>query len=188
MASSDHYRSNLRDVHFNLFEVFRIQDSVLGKGPYAHLDRQTVEDALAGFHQVCVAEMAPTFVEGDRTPLVRDEDGTVHLPPGIAKSLKAYFDGEWHRFELPERLGGMGLPPSARWGGFEFIAGANGSACFYVFGATVASVIDNLGTAEQKKRFVSPILDRCWGGSMALTEADAGSDVGAGRADRKSVV
>jgi len=60
-------------------------------------------------------------------------------------------------------------------------AGANPCAAFYAFGTVIARIIDELGTDAQRARFVGPALERHWGGTMVLTEPDAGSDVGAGR-------
>ncbi len=58
--------------------------------------------------------------------------------------------------------------------------GANPAAYFYLIGTTMARVIDQVGTEEQRQRFCRPMLERNWGGSMVLTESEAGSDVGAG--------
>jgi len=60
------------------------------------------------------------------------------------------------------------------------LVGANPAAYFYVIGTTMARVIDQVGTEEQRQRFCRPMLERNWGGSMVLTESEAGSDVGAG--------
>ncbi|OIP40741.1 MAG: acyl-CoA dehydrogenase [Deltaproteobacteria bacterium CG2_30_63_29] len=185
MASEQHYKSNLRDIHFNLFEFLRIQDTTLGQGCYDHVDRATVVQALGTMERISVNEMAASFVPSDRIPLVLLADGTVQIPEAMKKSLKAYWDGDWHRMSLPLEMGGFGMPPSVSWASFEMASGANPAACFYMFGATVAWVIETLGTESQKKRFVAQMLDAPWGGSMALTEAEAGSDVGAGRTSAK---
>jgi alkylation response protein AidB-like acyl-CoA dehydrogenase len=89
--------------------------------------------------------------------------------------------------ELPEHLGGFGAPPSVIWAAFELIAGANPSAAFYLFGTFISRIIDRLGTDSQKKRFLAAHIKNRWGGTMVLTEPDAGSDVGAGRSRAKQV-
>jgi hypothetical protein len=182
MANAGHYKSNLRDIFFNLFEVLEIQRSVLGHGRYEHLDEATMRESLTQIEKICTHEIAASFVEGDRTPLMLDEKtGTVTLPEAVKTSIKAWFDGGWHLLEVPERLGGIGAPPSIAWAANEMAVGANAPVAFYAFGSFIARIIDLLGTDAQRQRFVQPAIDRAWGGTMQLSEPQAGSDVGEGR-------
>jgi alkylation response protein AidB-like acyl-CoA dehydrogenase len=180
VTTAAHFRSNLRDIFFNLFEVLDVQTTSLGKGPFQAMDLETARDALAGVEEFARQHFAPSFVEGDRVPLGFDGKGNVTLPPGFKKALDAYYDGGWNKLELPEHLGGFGAPPSVAWAGFELLAAANAAVVFYLLGNFLAKVIDVLGTDDQKRRYVNNILDNRWGGTMVLTEPDAGSDVGAG--------
>jgi alkylation response protein AidB-like acyl-CoA dehydrogenase len=185
MAS--HYRTNLRDMFFNLFEVLEVQTSTLGKGPFAAMDEATARDALTGLHEFVNDSWAPAFTEGDRVGAQFDGKGNVTLPPGTKRALVAYYEGGWNKLELPEHLGGFGAPPSVTWAAFELLAGSNASATFYVLGNFIAKIIDQLGTDDQKQRYVKRILDGHWGGTMVLTEPDAGSDVGAATTRAKHV-
>jgi alkylation response protein AidB-like acyl-CoA dehydrogenase len=182
-----HYKSNLRDIEFNLFEFLKIQESTLGHGEFTTMDEATARDTLQGVLRMAENELAASFVEGDRVPLQFDGEGNVKLPQGIKDSLKAWFDAEWHRLEVPERLGGFGAPPTITWAGWEMVSGANASAAFYQFGTFIARVIDNLATDEQKAMYVQNIIDNHWGATMVLTEPDAGSDVGAGRSKARQI-
>lgn len=183
VSSADHYQSNVRDLFFNLFEVLEIQKTTLGKGPYASMDEDAARSALSALDTFAKAELAPSYAEADRTGLIHDKaTGEVHLPEGVTRGLRAFWDAGWDKLELPERLGGFGAPPSVIWSAFELTSGAHSSAIFYLFGTFVAKVIDRLGTASQRARYVTNILDRKWAGAMVLTEPDAGSDVGAARA------
>lgn len=175
-----HYKSNLRDLEFNLFEYNKTQ-LLMGAPPFAQMDEDSAREILRAMQKLSEGPLAESFEEGDKTPLVL-ENGDVKLPPGIKASLAAFFEGEWQRLELPERLGGYGAPPSLRWAALEMMVGANASVAFYMFGTFLATIIDRIGTEEQKKRYVMPMLERHWGGTMVLTEPDAGSDVGASRA------
>jgi alkylation response protein AidB-like acyl-CoA dehydrogenase len=188
MANAAHYKSNLRDIFFNLFEVLEIQRSVLGHGKFENLDEATMRDSLTQIEKICTTEIASSFVEGDRTPLkFDDKTGDVTVPEGIKASIKAWFDGGWHLLEVPERLGGVGAPPTVAWAANEMALGANPPVAFYAFGTFIARVIDLLGTESQKKRFVQPAIDNAWGGTMQLSEPQAGSDVGEGRTRAKHV-
>ena len=187
MSTALHYKSNLRDIFFNLFELFEVDKATLGQAPFEAMDETTAREALAALEKLCTNEIASSFVESDRVPLKLDADGNVTLPEGVKKSLDAYYEGGWHSFELPERLGGFGSPPSLTWAAFELVAGANPAAAYYLFGTFIAKIIDELGTESQKARYVQNMIDKHWGGSMVLTEPDAGSDVGAGRAKARQI-
>jgi alkylation response protein AidB-like acyl-CoA dehydrogenase len=174
-----HYLSNLRDLEFNLFEVFRVQD-YLGTGVFEQIDPDTARGVLAEVERLASTVFADGFVEGDRTPPTL-EDGDVRIPDGIKRGLDAFFGGEWYRMNLPERLGGYGAPPSLRWAVSEMLLGANPAVLMYCAGPAFAAILDRIVTDEQRERWVVPMVERQWGGTMVLTEPDAGSDVGAGR-------
>ncbi len=175
-----HYKSNLRDLEFNLFEVFGA-DKALGRGPFTHMDADTARDVLREMERLCSNDLAESFVDADRHPPVFDpETNSVTLPESFKKSYQAVIDGEWHRLSLPESLGGLGASPSVVWAANEMMLGANPAIFMYMAGGNFAAIIDRLGTPEQKV-FARTMVDRHWGATMVLTEPDAGSDVGAGR-------
>ena len=105
-----HYKSNVRDQVFNLFEVFGI-DKVLGQGAYADLDEESAREMLAEISRLAEGPIADSFAEGDRNPPVFDPDAhTVTLPPAFKKSVRALLDGGWDKIGLAEELGGMPCP------------------------------------------------------------------------------
>ncbi len=174
-----HYRTNLRDLEFNLFEVVRIQD-YLGEPPFESFDVDTAKDALREVDRLAREEFAASFVEADRNELEL-VDGEVHLPDGVKASLDALVAGGWHLLGVPTELGGFGAPQALRWAATELLVGANPAAFLYVSGPLMAAVIAEEGTPEQAERFAKPMIERNWGATMVLTEPDAGSDVGAAK-------
>ena len=175
-----HYKSNLRDIEFTLFEVLGRQ-KVLGTGPYAEVDEETARSILAEVERLATGELAASLLESDRTPPVYDPaTHSVTMPASFKKSYQAYMDAEWWRMDLPEELGGTVVPPSLRWAVAELILGSNPAVHMYASGMAFAHVIWGLGTAEQRK-VAERMVDGRWGATMVLTEPDAGSDVGAGR-------
>jgi hypothetical protein len=186
-STAHHYRPNLRDIFFNLFEVLDIQSNVLGKPPFDSMDEATARASLEGFLEVLQATWTPGFVPGDREGTVFDGKGNVKIPAAYHKALDAYYQGGWNKLELPEHLGGYGAPPSVRWSAFELMAGANPAVTFYVLGNVMATIIDALGTPSQKARYVRPMIEQHWGATMVLTEPGAGSDVGAGTTKARPV-
>ncbi|KFA91580.1 acyl-CoA dehydrogenase [Archangium violaceum] len=185
-SAPNHYKANLRDLNFNLFEFLEIGRSSLGKAPFGDFDETAARQTLETFAEVCLEEMAPSFTEPEHNP-PKLENGAVTLPPGIQKALAAYHESGMGQLELPVHLGGMGAPPSLGWAAFELMVGANPAVAFYTLGGVLARVIDRLGTAAQKKRFLPAMMERRWVGTMVLTEPDAGSDVGAARAKARHV-
>ena len=176
-----HYKSNLRDLEFNLFEVFGA-DRTLGSGPYAQLDVDSAKDVLREVERLASNDLAASFVDGDRHPPVFDKaTGSVTLPASFTRSYQAYHDGGWDRLPLSEQLGGIGAPPSLIWACSEMVLGANPALYLYAAGPAFASILHRNGTPAQQ-RFAELAIERGWGGTMVLTEPDAGSDVGAGRA------
>ncbi|HLZ38833.1 MAG TPA: acyl-CoA dehydrogenase [Mycobacteriales bacterium] len=175
-----HYKSNVRDIEFNLFEVFGRQD-VLGAGPYAEMDVDTARSVLDEVRRLAENELAESFVDADRNPPVFDPEGsTVVIPESFKKSFKTLMDAEWYRMELPEELGGSGAPPSLRWAAAELLLGANPPAFMYMAGPGFGAILYRLGNEDQR-RLAHWVVEKKWGGTMVLTEPDAGSDVGAGR-------
>ena len=173
-----HYKTNLRDIEFNLFEANRLQD-MLGRPPFETMDEDTARHVLDEVERLAVEVFAASFEEGDRAHIELVDD-QVALPPGIRASIAAFYDGQWDMLGLPTNLGGYGAPALLRWAAQELLVGANPAAYFYVVGTLMAKVINEVGTPEQVERFVKPMLEHRWGGTMVLTEPDAGSDVGAG--------
>ncbi len=185
-----HYKSNLRDIRFNLFEVLRRQD-LLGAPPsaspdpttppYPDLDEETVRSILDEVNRLATGPLAGSFAETDRNPPVFDPaTGTVRMPEGFKRSYRAWTDAQWWRLDVPPGLGGTGAPRSLHWAIAELVLGANPAVWMYASGPSMAQVLWLVGTPEQQ-RFAQLAVERGWTSTMVLTEPDAGSDVGAGR-------
>ena len=175
-----HYKSNLRDLEFTLFEVLRVQER-MGVGPYAEMDRDTAHYLLGELDRLARGPLAESFAESDRNPPTFDPGThTVELPAAFKKSYRALWDGEWYRLDLPAELGGYGAPATLRWAASELMLGANPAVFMYMSGPSMACVVHHNGTAEQQ-RWAQFLIDKGWCSTMVLTEPDAGSDVGAGR-------
>lgn len=171
-----HYKSNLRDIEFNLFELNRVQDYVRS-GPWAELDRETMGDILAEVERLAVEDYAASYQDQDRIPLEL-VDGEVSLPESVKASARAFREGGWDRLGLPAEMGGTPVPPSLVWAVAEMLLGANTTVQFYAGGSLFAKVLFEEGTEEQKE-LAKLWVERGWAGTMVLTEPDAGSDVGA---------
>ncbi|MFK5647542.1 acyl-CoA dehydrogenase [Ornithinimicrobium sp. LYQ121] len=175
-----HYRSNVRDIEFMLFDVLE-RGEVLGRAPFADIDRETAGDVLRQVAELAEGPIGSSLLESDRTPPVFDPaTGTVTMPQSFQDSYQAWVDNEWWRLEIPAELGGTPAPPSLTWALSELVLGANPPVKMYAAGFTFANVLYRLGTPEQQG-LAQLMIDKKWGATMVLTEPDAGSDVGAGR-------
>ena len=175
-----HYKSNLRDIEFNLFEVLRRQD-LLGREPYPDVDEETARGILDEVNRLATGPIAESFADADRHPPVFDPaTASVAMPEGFKKSFAAFMDAEWFRLDLPAELGGIAAPRTLAWSVAELILGANPAVWMYSGGPNFAQVLWAIGTPEQQQ-FAQQAIDRKWGSTMVLTEPEAGSDVGAGR-------
>ncbi|MGB5952358.1 MAG: acyl-CoA dehydrogenase family protein, partial [Ornithinimicrobium sp.] len=175
-----HYKANVRDLEFNLFEVFE-RSTMLGEPPFEDIDIETARDILAEVATLAEGRMGMSLLDSDRNPPTFDsETGTVDLPQSFVDSYRAYIDSGWGRLEISEPLGGASAPPSLTWAVGEMVLGSNPAVKLYSAGYTFAEVLHRLGTPEQR-RLAEHMAAGPWGATMVLTEPDAGSDVGAAR-------
>ncbi|KUO08578.1 acyl-CoA dehydrogenase [Streptomyces sp. DSM 15324] len=175
-----HYKSNLRDIEFNLFEVLG-RDKLYGTGPFEETDTETAKSILEELTRLAENELAESFADADRNPPVFDpETNTAPVTPSFKKSYKAFMESEYWRLGLPEAIGGTTAPPSLIWSFAELILGSNPAVWMYSSGPAFAGILYDEGNEEQKK-IARIAVERTWGSTMVLTEPDAGSDVGAGR-------
>jgi alkylation response protein AidB-like acyl-CoA dehydrogenase len=175
-----HYKSNVRDIEFNLFEVLG-REEILGIAPYADLDRETVSAILAEADRLAKTKLAESFADGDGDlPVFDPRTHTVTVPQDVKKSFRALMDSGAWQLELPMELGGHVTPPSVQWAVHELNIGANPSVLLYSAGPKFAYALWTTGH-ERDQRIAKIMIERQWGATMVLTEPDAGSDVGAGR-------
>jgi alkylation response protein AidB-like acyl-CoA dehydrogenase len=180
VVAMGHYKSNLRDIEFTLFEVLG-REAVYGTGPFADMDAETARSVLAEIYRLAESELAASYVEADRNPPVFDPaTHTAPVPEAFKRSYRAYMDAEWWRLGVGEQLGGPTAPRSLIWAAAEAVLGANPAIWMYASGPAFAQVLHAEGTEEQRK-IAQLMIDKEWAPTMVLTEPDAGSDVGAGR-------
>jgi alkylation response protein AidB-like acyl-CoA dehydrogenase len=175
-----HYKSNVRDLEFNLFELLKL-DEVLADDAFGDLDGDSVRQMLSEAARLAEGPVAESFAESDRHPPTFDPDThVVTLPEPFKKSLRAWREGEWFRVGLDENVGGVPAPSIVQWAINELVLGANPAIFMYMAGPILANILYGIGN-EQQRHWASMAIDRNWGATMVLTEPDAGSDVGAGR-------
>ena len=174
-----HYRSNVRDLEFNLFEVLGL-DAVLDSGAYGDLDTATVRDILREVARLSEGPIADSFVDADRNPprFLPDEH-TIAVPDSVRPAVTAFKDAGWWRIGMSDVIGGVPAPAPVTWAVNEMMVCANPAIQWYST-PVMSQVLALVGT-EQQQRWARMGVERGWMGTMALTEPDAGSDVSSGR-------
>jgi alkylation response protein AidB-like acyl-CoA dehydrogenase len=175
---SGHYKSNVRDLLFNLLEWSPVRDQ-FGTGAYEDFDPQTVRHIVNEVAALAEGPVAESFAAADREPPVFDAaTNSITLPEALHKSYARQRASEWWQLDAIAELGGLSAPRTLRWAISELFAGANPTLQMYMAGPTFAGVLHRNGTPAQQQ-LAKAIVDRGWGMTMVLTEPDAGSDVGA---------
>jgi hypothetical protein len=174
------YKIDLRELHFLLFEQFRV-DELLGKAPYEAWGVDEVKTALAECYRWSREVTGPLNATGDHEGC-KLEDGRVITPKGFKEAWKSLYEAGWKSIGVRPEFGGAGAPMSVTILVEEMLSGSNAAFNMYpglAFGA--AEVIEHFGTPEQKQLFTSRMYGGQWGGTMCLTEPHAGSDVGSAK-------
>src|SRR6201988_4546973 len=175
-----HYKSNVRDLEFNLFEVLELEKA-LATGEFGDLDGESVREMLQEASRQAEGPLAEAFADADRNPPTFDPaTHGVSIPESFKKSLRSWQQGEWFRVGLDEHVGGVLAPSMVAWSINELALGPQPAAFLYLAGPIFANILYGIGTDEQK-HWAELAVERKWGATMVLTEPDAGSDVGAGR-------
>ena len=126
-----HYRSNVRDLEFNLFEVLGL-DAVLDSGAYGDLDTATVRDILREVARLSEGPIADSFVEADRNPpRFVPEEHTITVPDSVRPAVAAFKDAGWWRIGMSEVIGGVPAPAPVTWAVNEMMVCANPAIQWY---------------------------------------------------------
>jgi alkylation response protein AidB-like acyl-CoA dehydrogenase len=173
---------DLRDIRFVLFEQLKIDEVLQKYEQYADFDRDIYDSMLEEGAKICTEVVAPINAPGDRVGCKLDDKGNVTTPPGYKEAWDAVAEGGWGGMTGSPEYGGMGLPPIIGAVFSEMLIGACTAFSIYQ-GLThgAADLIQHFGPDWLKDACLEKMFACEWGGTMCLTEAGAGTDVGANR-------
>lgn len=167
-----------RDVDFVLFEQMDIEKLAHTK-QFKEFNKKTVTMTVTEARNFAIKEILPTNTEGDREGCVF-EDGKVKVPASFKRIFRLLGEGGWIATIDDPAVGGQGMPTVVANACAEYFCGANCAFMIYPGIAHGAGkLIETFGTEKQKALFLDKMYSGKWGGSMFLTEPQAGSDVGA---------
>lgn len=167
-----------RDQKFVLFEqleIGKLSESEL----YSEFDDEVYNMVLDEAQKLATKAMMPTNSISDTEGCVF-KDGKVSVPECFHELWRLWNEGEWRRLDLAQDIGGQGMPMVIGMAANEYFEAGN--LAFQTLAAMTrgaAQLIATHGNEAQKEKYVEKILSGQWTGTMVLTEADAGSDVGA---------
>jgi len=170
-----------RDHRFVLYEM--LDAAGLCQTPrYAEHTQDTFNMVLDAAYKMALNQLWPTYQEGDHAGGARLVGGQVVLPECLREPFKRFTQDGWLTVDVDAEHGGQQMPQCVTIAAMEAFMAANPAFTFLAFGCTGAGrMIQNFGTDRQRKLYMEPLYEGRWGGTMALTEPGAGSDVGAVR-------
>jgi alkylation response protein AidB-like acyl-CoA dehydrogenase len=171
------YRAPLRDIRFVVHEVldFEQQYRALGRDD---LNRDLLEGILEEGARFAETVLAPTNRIGDEHGL-RFEDGQVYTPPGFKDAYDRYCQDGWITMCADPQWGGQGLPGGFALAFSEMLVSGNMAWKMYSgLTESAALTIQAHGTEKQKDQYLPKMVSGEWAGTMCLTEAHSGSDLG----------
>ncbi|WP_425295401.1 acyl-CoA dehydrogenase family protein, partial [Nocardia abscessus] len=122
--SSGHYRANVRDLEFNLFEMLGL-DALLDRGAFGALDSESVRTMLDEMRRMAEGPLGASFADADRHPPVFDPaTHTVALPDAFKRSYRALRELGWEKIGVATELGGTPVPRAVYWALGEMVLGA----------------------------------------------------------------
>jgi len=178
VQSVNRYKADLREHFFLLFEQFKL-GGILGAAPFSAWGEDEIRASLTECYRWVREVTGPLNALGDAQGCAL-VDSKVTTPDGFKAAWTKLYEAGWKSISVDEEYGGAGAPRAVQVLVEELLSGANTAFNMYsalAFGA--AEVIEAFGTPEQKSLYCPRMFGGSWGGTMCLTEAQAGSDVGA---------
>jgi len=173
------YKAPLRDMQFVLQDLLNIEKHYQSLPACDEVNQELIDAILGEASKFAEEVLAPLNDVGDEVGCQMLEDGEVSTPPGFKEAYQQYVDGGWPSLDQPSRYGGQDLPMSIGLIVREMSGTANWSWSMYPgLSHGAMETIDKHGSEEQKAMFMEPLVSGRWTGTMCLTEAHCGTDLG----------
>jgi alkylation response protein AidB-like acyl-CoA dehydrogenase len=171
------YRAPLRDIRFVVHELLDFEGHYRDLGK-EDLNRELLDGILDEGARFAEDVLAPTNAVGDEHGVVLNE-GKVTTPPGFKEAYRQYCDDGWAAMTADPQWGGQGLPGGFALAFSEMLISGNMAWKMYSgLTESAAMTIESHGSDELKAAYLPKMVSGEWAGTMCLTEAHSGSDLG----------
>jgi alkylation response protein AidB-like acyl-CoA dehydrogenase len=169
-----------RDIKFILFELLEI-DNITKSDKYTDFDKDIFEEIINLAETIAVEQVYPFTQEADKSGAVYNpETKEVVIPDVLKPGLDAYYEAGFAGINIEPEFGGMGMPFIIFQASLDYFACASIAFSMYPHLSLGAmGLVKKFGREEDKLVICEKIISGEWGGTMCLTEPEAGSDVGA---------
>ncbi len=173
------YTAPLRDMQFVMQDLLNVEQHYQSLPGCEEVNGELIETILGEASKFSEQVIAPLNAVGDEVGCQMLDDGEVKTPPGFKEAYQQYVDAGWPALDQPGRYGGQDLPMSVGMAVREMNGTANWSWSMYGgLSHGAMETIDAHGSEEQKALFMEPLVSGRWTGTMCLTEAHSGTDLG----------
>jgi alkylation response protein AidB-like acyl-CoA dehydrogenase len=173
------YTAPLRDMHFVLFDLMKVEDELAALPRHAGLDRATIEAVLEEGAKFASQVIQPLNQVGDRDGCTWHGDGVVTAPAGFVQAYRQFVEAGWPSLSCDPDYGGQGLPVVVNNRLYEMWNSSNQAWLMYAgLSHSAYECLVAFGTDEQKATYLTKIVSGEWTGTMCLTEPHCGTDLG----------
>jgi alkylation response protein AidB-like acyl-CoA dehydrogenase len=174
------YNPPLRDMRFVLHELLQVTDELKLLSKHAEVDVDTVNAVIEEGGKFCAEVLAPLNLSGDQEGCTLDRaTHAVRTPKGFKEAYAKFVEGGWPSLSSDPAYGGQGLPHVVNQCFYEMLNSANQAWTMYPGLAHGAyECLHAHGTPEQQALYLPKLVSGQWIGTMCLTEAHCGTDLG----------
>ena len=173
------YKAPIRDMQFVMQDLLNFERHYQSLPDYGEVNQELIDAILGEASKFSEEVLNPLDAVGDEVGCKMLEDGEVRTPPGFKDAYQQYTEGGWPSLDQPGRYGGQDLPMSIGLPVREMNGTANWSWAMYPgLSHGAMETIDKHGSEEIKAMFMEPLVSGKWTGTMCLTEAHSGTDLG----------
>src|SRR5689334_3324984 len=173
------YVPPLRDMKFVLHEMLNVERELKLIPQHADIDAATIDTILEEGGKFCSEVLQPLNAVGDKEGCKLLPNGDVKTPTGFKEAYRQFIDAGWPSLGADPAFGGQGLPHVVHSAFMEMENSANQAWAMYPgLSHGAYNALRAFGTPEQKKMFLPKLVSGEWTGTMCLTEAHCGTDLG----------